>query len=272
MLAFIVPLRSACVSTSWERVCALLERTLRSICNQTSSDFKVIVVCHEQPNIRFSSSFITYIHVDFSPPHLIGNQMADLSAKDQDKNKKILIGLTHAHESNCSYVMVVDSDDCISKKIAGFVSKNTNKNGWFIESGYEYQEGSNFVKIRKKNLHEKTGTSNIIKIACLKPEMEKALEDIKDDFLFHNTIVSLMKKRNTPLAPLPFPGTVYVTDTGENSWAQGGLFWERDITPQSLYRFFGGKIYKFFITQPLTDIIKNEFCVYKLADNIYDKE
>jgi hypothetical protein len=49
MLAFVVPLKSRRVSKSWEYVSRLCERAVRSLCAQTSPNFKVVVVHHESP-------------------------------------------------------------------------------------------------------------------------------------------------------------------------------------------------------------------------------
>jgi hypothetical protein len=67
VLVFVIPLKSARVSNSWERVTQLFERCVKSVCNQTSPNFHVIVVCHEKPKIEFTHSHLTYITVDFSP-------------------------------------------------------------------------------------------------------------------------------------------------------------------------------------------------------------
>lgn len=73
MLVFIIPIKSARVSSSWELVSKLFERTIKSVCNQTIPDFRVIIVCHEKPNIKFEHSNVTYIEVDFPIPTLLIN-------------------------------------------------------------------------------------------------------------------------------------------------------------------------------------------------------
>jgi hypothetical protein len=264
-LAFIVPLRSSRVSKSWNQVCDLFERTLHSICNQSSLDFKVIVVCHEMPLIRFTSSHVTYIQVNFPLPYLVGDYMLDCQAKDRDKNKKILTGLIHARESGCSYAMVVDADDCISNKIAEFVSRNKGSNGWFLDSGYEHKEGDSYVIVRKRKFHKMSGTSNILNLDLLKIEMDTPMEKVEHDFLFHNIIVSIMRRRKKPLQPLPFPGALYITDTGENLWSEDSLFWQKKPTFKDLVnRFITRKFYRFFIVREFHRSLRNEFGFYHL--------
>ena len=52
MLCFITALKSKAVASDWIRVCELFESTLRSAYNQTDPDFRIIVVCHERPDLK----------------------------------------------------------------------------------------------------------------------------------------------------------------------------------------------------------------------------
>jgi len=266
MLVFIIPLRSAQVSRSWEQVCALLERTLKSVCNQTCSDFRVLVVCHEKPDIEFTHPNTTYVCVDFPAPIETAGR-ADNQAvikKDTDKNRKLFLGLVQSQSLNPSHIMLVDSDDLVSRNLAEFVRNNSQSNGWFVNQGYEYEEGTDVVKLRRKNLHQRTGTSHIIRFEALKADFGKDLSEIDHRYLAHQSIVAWMASRENPLAPLPFAGSVYTTDNGENIWAQKGNFFQRKSTLKSLVRFYGGKLYKFLITQPLTESLRDEFGLYTI--------
>lgn len=68
MLTFVIPVKSERVSSNWSKFCRLFERTLISVCNQTDTNFKVIVVCHEIPQIEFKHNNVCYLHADFEPP------------------------------------------------------------------------------------------------------------------------------------------------------------------------------------------------------------
>ncbi len=70
MLTFIIPVKSEKVSGSWDQFSRLFERTLKSVSGQTSDAFRIVVVCHEKPDIAFDHPSIEYIHVDFAPPVL----------------------------------------------------------------------------------------------------------------------------------------------------------------------------------------------------------
>jgi len=50
--------------------------------------------------------------------------------------------------------MPVDADDCLSKHLAEFVNRNSHCNGWFINKGYEYQEGSRLIYLRQEDMFD----------------------------------------------------------------------------------------------------------------------
>ena len=260
MLAFIIPLKSSQVSGSWDLVCKLFERTLKSVCNQTSPDYQVIVVCHEKPEISFDSPKVTYIQVDFPLPG------AEYASKEKDKMLKMQAGLRYAKSINASHIMFVDADDCVSKHLVEFVSQHVEQNGWFFGKGYDYQEDMKLLRIRNKNLHLRTNTSHIIKTNLLEQEIKLPSSEVKrgDCVLYHIDTANILSTRGTPLAPLPFRGVIYITDNGENMW------WSQSEIKTGNSRFltigFGvlKKIYQFFISRPLTDSIHDEFGLYAI--------
>ena len=213
MISFIIPLKSETVSKDWNQVCALCERCLNSIINQTSNKFLVTIVCHEKPNFKLEHPSISYIQVDFPPPDLKKDRAVDLM--DNDKNNKMWRGLEYVRQFDPTHVMFVDADDCVSCRIAEFVSKNPTVNGWFLDNGYVYEDGSDCIFFKKDKFYCLSGTSHIIKYSLL---MDEDISNVYKDssFALHQHIVTIMRERNTPLFSLPFPGAVYITKNGEN--------------------------------------------------------
>lgn len=259
MLAFIIPLKSSQVSGSWDLVCKLFERTLKSVCNQTSSEFMVIVVCHEKPDIAFTHPQVTYVEVDLPLPG------AEYASKEKDKMCKMLAGLIQADKMNASHVMFVDADDCVSKHLAEYVSKNIEGNGWFIDKGYEYREDVGRLKARRKNFHLRTNSSHIIKTSLLEPDMNVSFSDVKreNSILYHIDTAKILKERGTPLESLPFKGVVYITDNGENMWwSQANIStWVKNFGVKEFFKFHAGKLYQLLITRSITSSIKDEFSI-----------
>ncbi len=215
MLVFVVPLKSPQASKSWQLVTQLFERCVKSLCNQTSPNYRVIVVCNERPRIKFHHPNITYIEVNFPP----ANESDPISIGHTDKGRKILKGLIHAQAFSPSHTMAVDADDCVSKHLAEFVHKNQNGHGWFINKGYKYQNGSDIIYIKRSHFYKMCGTCNILKYDLNQlpenPEYNRGYGYYKF-YIDHEKVRETLTQKGTPIKPLPFPGAVYIVATGEN--------------------------------------------------------
>lgn len=209
MLLFIVPLKSKLVSKDWDLVCKLLNRCLNSICNQTNSNFMVLVSCHEIPDTNYNNdSRIKFLQVDFPPPNL-KKTSEDYSLKEADKGKKILFATEYSKNLHVNYVMTVDADDCISNKISEFVNKKGRDTlpGWYINKGYLYPEGKKYAYLNLKNFHTICGSCVIIK-----PELIFLM--FKNNFWFDHQVTKF--DNGIYLRPLPFPGALYSMLNGTN--------------------------------------------------------
>lgn len=213
MIVFIVPVKSKKVSGNWESFIKLFERSIKSICNQTSKDFRVIVSCHEAPEIEFENERVHYHKVSFPPPSLEGiDKEKQRRLKEEDKAKKILEGLEVAKEFKASHFMVVDSDDCINNKIAEFANNDkTECPGWYIKKGYYYQEGKPYAFLNKSNFNKFCGSCIIIKSELVEHLFSK------EPFLYYEHYTMVLKN-GIQLKALPFAGAMYSMANGENHY------------------------------------------------------
>ncbi|MBE9046304.1 glycosyltransferase family 2 protein [Pleurocapsales cyanobacterium LEGE 10410] len=266
MLIFIIPLRSAKTTDSWGRVSQLFERTLRSVCHQTCEEFRVIVVCHDLPDIQFDHPNIAYLPVDFPIP--TWERSDDYSSRRIDKQKKIFMGLTYASRFNPSHIMFVDADDCVSKHLAQFVSQNSESIGWMFSDGYEYTDGSSSILLRQKVFYYRCGTSNIVKYNIIAPDKNMKIDDVNPQWLFHGgKIEKQLQDRGHCLDNLPFPGAVYITNNGANLYTQRYMRLQR---ANSLYKKLSVCLVivgKRILSRPLTDTIREEFCLYNVKNS-----
>lgn len=213
MLIFIVPLKSKQVAKDWTRATRLLERCIHSILSQTSKEFEVIVICHERPEIAIEHPSLSYIEANFPPPVL--GQKNIISHMDRDKNQKMWLGLEHARQANPSHVMFVDADDCVSCRISEFVNQNPLANGWLLESGYVYKDGSDRIFYKKSKFYLMSGTSHIIRYSLFDNKNIFSTYRNSSEPL-HQLIINILAEQCTPLTPLPFAGAVYIIENGEN--------------------------------------------------------
>ncbi len=264
MVTFIIPVKSAQVSGSWAGFSKLVERTLKSVTNQTSQNFKVVVVCHEIPETNFTHPNIEYIQVDFQVPQLkdAPKEKHD-GMKEEDKSNKILAGVAHAEKYDSDYLMVVDADDCISNKLVSFIEENKNKNevGWYINKGYFYREGDKIISLNRENFNTLCGTCIVVK-----PDHMKDIFQYEPHLLYvHQTIEF---PNQTKLVKLPFPGAVYSMLNGENHYMSGGQM--KTLVSGVMFRWSNlknifKKLKRYRVKRLNTKIIK-EFGIYPIGN------
>lgn len=207
-MVFIIPVKSAVISPNWAKFSKIFERTVRSVCQQTDQDFKVVVVCNEKPITDFEHPNLHYVFVDFPPPTPEATEafIGLHSPKEADKSKKIIAGFEYAKQFKTSHVMVVDADDCVNNKIVAFAKKHPNIDGWYSKSGYVYREGSKVIFKKTDFFNSLCGTSLVVK--------SQFLEGLITPEMFfqhaHRTLSNGVK-----MQPLPFPAAIY-TINGEN--------------------------------------------------------
>ena len=250
MLVFVIPLMSPKVANSWEYACRLFERCIKSVCNQTSANFRVVVVCNQRPQIEFSHPHITYLEVDLPLPEL------NIKGKTLDRGYKVLRGLLWARDLEPSHVMAVDADDCVSKRLCEFVEQNSQGDGWFIHQGYVYKDGSSWVVFRGKNFYNICGTCNIVKFD-LYDLRTRATDFILNYHGGHKYILKLLKQQGKYIEPLPFAGATYVVENGENYYNDS--FKRLMVPKKKIDRIKSLRHYRL-----LTNSIRNEFCLYRI--------
>jgi hypothetical protein len=247
MLLFIVPLRNPSTCRDWPLVSRLCERTLRSLCQQTSPEFRVFLVCKERPQMEFSHPALTIIEEDFPDP---GDEHLP---REQDKWRKLKRGLIAARSFAAAHVMFTDADDCVHRDLAAVVAREPASAGWFFATGYMHEAGTRWLW-RRREFHRFCGTSAMVR--CEVADFPETMDDPTDSFRMltygHTAVHDFMLQRGTPLQGLPFAGAVYEVGTGEN---HSGF---------SLNDWKGKKIFlnKLFNSRPLTAGMRQTFGLY----------
>ena len=247
MLVFVTPLMSSQVAQNWERVKQLFIRTIRSACAQTCPDFRVLVVCHEIPDIEFQHPAIDFLPVSFPPPG------ADRLRRISDQNRKIFVGLQRSLTFRPSHVMILDADDCVSKRVAAHVAAHSSSNGWYINKGYFHMEGCPEIHWERHRFHKWCGSSHV-----LRPEFMDLPDQYFEGWRYRHTQAAIkMRKRGTPIQPLPFPGAVYNVSHSENLNDYAPILW-----PKNPFLRFARRV---LFYRRLTPRIRDEFGLYPLS-------
>lgn len=225
-LTFIIPVRHQDNARDWGALRGRLAETLASIANQTSDSWRAYVVANQGADLPPLPPGIVDVRVDFPPNdmHELGKagQDAFYDAFRWDKGRRVLSGMLAAETTR--FFMIVDDDDFVSNRLAGFAGENPAANGWTINRGYAWSEGGN-VLMKHNNFHYSCGTSLIIRsdLYQLPDSFASAdVEWVKDRLGSHLSIVDLLMQNGTPLLQLPFRGAVYrIGHAGSHSRAPG---------------------------------------------------
>lgn len=214
MITFCIPLLSRQVSRDWEVVSELFNRTLWSCYNQTNSEFRVIVACHEIPELskRYDSR-LEFIQVDSPIPTSQHEKMID-------KGYKTHTCALRLRSAGGGYAMLVDGDDLVSRRISQFVCDNPGQNGFYVKSGYAYFVGTDsMVRLNRFS----SGSAFIVNygIDDLPVGYPEVMTDNNNDNdclmrKRHGDVASECARIGRPLKPLPFRAAVYVLGSGEN--------------------------------------------------------
>jgi len=255
VLAFIIAVKHPARSRSYEVVTDLLRRTLASVEAQTDKAFAVVVVCNKRPAWAVESGNRLFVEVDFPPAALPSSVNEEHAWVYLDKGAKNAVGLLHAKRFGPTHVMFVDADDFVSRRLAEHVRLNSSAPGWYFQRGLMYS-GQFKIAEARENFSTYCGTSHILRRDLLPVEMDLAAAFSLDGVLAaldrtyvrrilgdHQDFVSYAAKRGQALAPLPFTGAVWHTETGENSsrmaWGQSrfGSIWGKPLSPAESEEF-----------------------------------
>ncbi|WP_422747155.1 glycosyltransferase family 2 protein [Mycobacterium sp. WMMD1722] len=226
MLAFITTLRHPRNSADYARVETLLRDTLRSVTRQACDDYVVIVVGNRRPSFPLPPR-THFVEVDFPAPSPRGGPQTGMPPIIWDKGTKATVGLIAARDHGPDYVMFVDADDFVHRDLAGFCRDHPGRDGWVVKRGWMYSQTRNAYAPKWK-LFRICGSTYIVPlqayaipghltVRATQQEIVDAVGDLFENVLGeHRYALEWWRDRGVNLRPLPFRGTVYQVDTGEN--------------------------------------------------------
>jgi len=221
-LCFITPLRAPEMSDNWQRICELFERTATSVFRQTTPEFRHVVVCHEPPTLkRVFDRRLEFITGDFLLPARLRGK-AGLTrdawpAMSDDKVNKLVAGLQRARELNADFVMLLDADDLVSRRLVAHVLSHADADGWFVERGWRYQYGRPWVETLD-GFNKVSSSCNVLARRWFNFPGQPECERDADAALIlqgHGQAVEAFAALGAVMRPIPFRAVVY-TENGEN--------------------------------------------------------
>jgi len=248
MLVFVVSMKDARISRDWDRAVDLLERTLLSMCRQSSPDYRVVVVANQHIEVAARNDAVDLLLVDFPPAE------AALASRRADKARKLMRGFEHASTLGATHVMAVDADDCVSRRIAAVIEGQAEAAGWLLRRGYLWKEGSRVAYLNRRNFNHSCGSSAIVRT-----DLWPHLFSEGPRYSFEEPVLPDGLEFQT----LPFPGAVYCILNGENMFMDGQRLTTQRTNEGSL-RYYLRKVEK-YVPVPVTGRLADEFGLYPLA-------
>lgn len=249
---FVIPLRSAVTTDNWPLVSALCNRTLKSVCRQTNSSFKIILVYHELPENQHESPHIIKSFADWRV------STGTYAEREHDKWVKLHQGLCEVRRLGGGYVMFMDADDLVSNRLVQHVIDHQPKSGYTFRTGYHLFEGSKWL-YRYNDFDLYCGSSSIVK--CTTDDLPSTIQDPRDKYyrlyLGHTVIRTGMADRGKPLDELPFPGALYIKHLGNHSNSTQSRPSRRDIPKRFFLKMTRSRLF--------TTALKEEFGYYPIA-------
>lgn len=164
MLGIVIPLKSIATSSCWESTSQSLIATLKSVLNQTSKDFYVIVVGHEEPlkldELGAQKDIFYSVSEELPPPPSVNATQEQFTF---DKNSKISKGieLLRQRYSDITLWFALDADDLIEESLVETVLEALPFSLFSLDCGYMYYAQANRV-IETRELSQYCGSTAIV--------------------------------------------------------------------------------------------------------------
>jgi len=236
-LVFIVPVRHQLSVRDWESARRNLAETLASISQQTTRNWECVVVANRGADLPPMPPGCVARFVDFplnALPDRERDREAFYEAVRLDKGLRVFEAFKDLAPDQ--YVMIVDFDDFVSRRIAAHVAGRDSRSGWLVERGYVHS-GSSYC-FERDGFHRLCGTSLIIradKIGTLRTA-DGAIDEreVRRRLGSHILFKDELQASAEPLAPLPFPGAVYRVGNPDSTSGARALF--KAMTPLGMAR------------------------------------
>jgi hypothetical protein len=126
-----IPFLSKKVAKNWPAVCGLLQRSLKSLANQTIPCERVIIGCHERPDISVPDGVaVEFVEVGFPTPRFTWET-------ELDKLKKIEEIGARFRQHGGGKLFLLDGDDLVDKDFIATSAASAAK-GVIVGRGYQY--------------------------------------------------------------------------------------------------------------------------------------
>lgn len=228
---FGMPLRSAVTTKNWPRVSRLLRDCIVSVAAQTDPDIRILVACHERPDLDgFDDSRLEFLAADNPRPDDVPSQMHDKGAKIRRVAEEIC-------RRGGGYFVLMDADDLVSNRLAAHIRTDDNRRGYLMETGY-------ILNVARRQFApaapfwQHCGTCAVFHLTPddLNAGPDGLIARLTPKRMSHHAYPGASAACGRELAPLPFPSAVYIRHHGENRSVQRRPGWKLTDLRNAFFR------------------------------------
>ncbi len=216
---FAIPFLPRSMAADWDQACAALANTLRSVLNQSDSDFSVAICCHDVPSLPADiRERINVVEATFAPPIERSRKMFS----DGGRKVRQLAGLLA--DMGGGYFFRLDADDLVSRDLVAYARAEADPNGYLVETGYVLDAKTGILAPvpgawKNTPFHQVCGSCAIRNLSASElpgGELYRRGEGLFAGVTQHKNCGVEAAAMGRPLRPIPFPAVVYVLNTGNN--------------------------------------------------------
>ncbi len=223
--AIVIPFRPQSQSVYWEKENKLLHQTVTTALRQTYNGIKIFVVYTDRPTELIEDERVQYVPFPFgyqSYEEILAHE--DLLEKFKtekmvvrrwDKARKINWGCKLAKEQGFDYIMALDADDLLSKKLFSLLAAEAEGRtvpGWYMHKGFIYKPGTRFFMLVPKFMRFLNGSTHVLRADLITiPDFTSTNWLDYSLFTDHGWVKDRLKEYcHVDLLPIKNPMLVYV--------------------------------------------------------------
>lgn len=207
---FIVAIRHPATVKDFALQQAALADLFASIDRQTDRRFAVLVACNPEQVLPPHGGKVERVHVDLAPNTGLSTAVTheELGVLFRnDKGRRVAAALDRVAPG--SYVMAVDDDDLVSRRLVEFVLAQSERCAWYVDLGYAWTSGGSVLH-PMQGFHRLCGTSLVVPVEYFRYVSGRGNEyEAIQELGSHRIIVDGSAEAGQVFRPLPFRAAIY---------------------------------------------------------------
>lgn len=210
MIIFAIPVKSKAVSADFSTVLSNLDRTLRSIANQTDSSYEAFVVTNDFHEVKQITRKYERVSV-LEFPYERNEDLLNPGHHDMDE-KRIFLGLFLRDRKHTPFwVMTLDADDLVHESLVDFINNSKRDTDWIISGGYILDlENSNLTRTRA--FQTKSGSRCIFRVESgdLPEGQGQGPDDSFYSLVIREQTAKILRQLGREVKTISWPAALYV--------------------------------------------------------------